>query len=209
MEETKYISELSVEREFDTHTEQCMTTLTVKYSSNVSVNDLLDALSRYAPVLFADDEDETYEPLPDAERVIFNAPATVVLWTDGTKTISKARGGDEYDPLFGLVACIVRKLTHNKGHAVDDFEGLINELNDGIQSPEDIDGLTDFCLLTLDILTTLRCSSDKWLPQLGEPDVPEDTEKAKEELRSMVAKIEVTQDEIRQMVRNLTLEGEL
>ena len=129
MEETKYISELSVEREFDTHTDQCMTTLTVRYSSNVSVDDLLDALSRYAPDLFAeDDADETYDPLPDAERVIFNAPATVVLWKDGTKTVSKVRGGDEYDPLFGLLACIVRKLTRNKGHAVNDFEGMLREL---------------------------------------------------------------------------------
>ena len=210
-EETlKLIDRVEVESECDFLLNRNMTTLTVRYSSNVSAEDVLGALRRYAPDLFADEEpDETYDPLPKAERIIFNGPATVTLWADGSKTVSKARGGDEYDPLFGLVACIIRKLTHNRGHAVDDLEEIIRELSDCIGSTEDVDALADFFALMLDTVGVLRRSSGEWLPQLGEAEPSTEEEPADSGLRDIISDIERTQDEIRQMVRNLTLDGEL
>lgn len=69
------------------------------------------------------------DPKPECDpkpvRVILNDPATIVMWSDGKKTVSKARGGDEYDPLFGLMACVVRRLTHNRAHSVDEYEDII------------------------------------------------------------------------------------
>ena len=41
------------------------------------------------------------------QKVIFNAPATIVFWKDGSKTVVKAQG-DEYDPEKGLAMAISR-----------------------------------------------------------------------------------------------------
>lgn len=35
--------------------------------------------------------------LPVIEKVIFNDPATIVFWSDGTKTVVKAQNGEEFD----------------------------------------------------------------------------------------------------------------
>lgn len=46
---------------------------------------------------------------PEIEKVIFNPPATIVIWHDKSKTIVKCRGDDEYDPEYGLAMCIAKK----------------------------------------------------------------------------------------------------
>ena len=43
------------------------------------------------------------------EKVIFNNPATIVLWNDGTKTVVKAQEGDGWDMEKGLAMCIAKK----------------------------------------------------------------------------------------------------
>lgn len=50
---------------------------------------------------------------PQIERVIFNAPATIVFWKDGTKTVVKAQGDDEFDPEKGLAMAICKKVLGN------------------------------------------------------------------------------------------------
>ena len=47
------------------------------------------------------------------EKVMYNNPATVVFWSDGTKTVSKCSGGDVYNPEAGLAICIMKKLNGN------------------------------------------------------------------------------------------------
>lgn len=42
-------------------------------------------------------------------KVIFNDPATVVLWSDGTKTVVKCDERDEFDPEKGLAMAICKK----------------------------------------------------------------------------------------------------
>ncbi len=42
------------------------------------------------------------------ENVIFNNPATIVFWSDGTKTVVKA-DGEPYDPEKGIAMAIVKK----------------------------------------------------------------------------------------------------
>ncbi len=44
------------------------------------------------------------------KRVIYNEPATVVLFDDGTKTVAKATDGDVYDCNTGLAICLAKKL---------------------------------------------------------------------------------------------------
>ena len=39
--------------------------------------------------------------VPDIEKVIYNNPATIILWTDGTKTVVKCQENDELQDLQG------------------------------------------------------------------------------------------------------------
>ena len=47
--------------------------------------------------------------------VIFNPPATIVFWIDGSKTVVKAEG-EEFDPEKGLAMAIAKKALGNKGN---------------------------------------------------------------------------------------------
>lgn len=47
--------------------------------------------------------------VPGIKNVIFNAPATIVFWADGTKTIVKCGPNDIYDPEKGLAIAIAKK----------------------------------------------------------------------------------------------------
>ena len=43
------------------------------------------------------------------ENVIFNGPATIVIWNDGSKTVVKCYEYDKYDPEKGLAMAICKK----------------------------------------------------------------------------------------------------
>lgn len=51
--------------------------------------------------------------LPSPKKVIFNPPATVILWGDGTKTVVKCCNLDEWDPEKGLAMAFMKKLFGN------------------------------------------------------------------------------------------------
>lgn len=61
--------------------------------------------------------------LPRIKKVIFNEPATIVLWEDNTKTVVKCQEGDIYDPEKGLYAAMVKKALGNKSN----FNNVINK----------------------------------------------------------------------------------
>lgn len=46
---------------------------------------------------------------PSIKKVIFNNPATIVFWSDGTKTVVKRQKGDRWDAEKGLAMAIVKK----------------------------------------------------------------------------------------------------
>ena len=54
--------------------------------------------------------------VPDIKNVIFNEPATIVFWEDGSKTVVKCQDGDIYDPEKGLAMAISKKALGNKGN---------------------------------------------------------------------------------------------
>lgn len=49
------------------------------------------------------------------KQVIFNNPATVVFWSDGTKTVVKCSENDTFDPEIGLAMAICKKAFGNTG----------------------------------------------------------------------------------------------
>ena len=55
------------------------------------------------------------------KKVIFNNPATIVFWEDGTKTVVKAKGED-YDPEKGLAMAIAKNAFGNEGNYYNEFK---------------------------------------------------------------------------------------
>ena len=51
----------------------------------------------------------------EIERVIFNDPATIVCWSDGSKTVVKCEG-DKFDQEKCLAMAIVKRIKGNKGN---------------------------------------------------------------------------------------------
>lgn len=58
----------------------------------------------------------------DIKDVIFNAPATIVFWNDGTKTVVRCGEGEKYDPEKGLALCIAKKALGNKHDYYEPFK---------------------------------------------------------------------------------------
>ena len=56
------------------------------------------------------------------KKVIFNDPATIVCWSDGTKTVVKCRGNDTFDPEKGLAMAISKKFFDNMSYYYDVFK---------------------------------------------------------------------------------------
>ena len=65
--------------------------------------------------------------LSPIKNVIFNPPATIVLWQDGTKTVVKCGEGDTYSKETGLAICIAKKALGNKGNYNEVFKKWIKE----------------------------------------------------------------------------------
>lgn len=59
--------------------------------------------------------------------VIFHDPATIVFWSDGTKTVVKCQPGDKFDPEKGLAMAIVKKMTGNTGSYCNIFKKWVKE----------------------------------------------------------------------------------
>lgn len=49
-------------------------------------------------------------PYSGIKKVIFNNPATIILWQDGTKTVVKCNERDTYDPEKGFAMAISEKV---------------------------------------------------------------------------------------------------
>lgn len=73
-------------------------------SDNIATKELLNAL--YG-TRFLGKFKGGYHVYP--KKVIFNKPATVVIWNDGLKTVVKCQKGDRYDPEKGLAMAYVKR----------------------------------------------------------------------------------------------------
>jgi len=71
------------------------------------------------------------DPQPKATKVVENGPATVVFWSDGTKTVSKCSEADTYKPLVGKLLCALRKVSRNR-ESTDRWESMFGVINYGL-----------------------------------------------------------------------------
>ena len=64
---------------------------------------------------------------PSIKKVIFNDPATIVFWSDGSKTVVKCHDGEPYDAEKGLAMAISKKALGNKGNYCNEFKKWLPE----------------------------------------------------------------------------------
>ena len=85
------------------------------------INDAVDALAycthdiqsvrHYAEIINNNNYDQVNQKQLklNIRKVIFNNPATIVFWLDGTKTIVKKADDEPWDPEKGLAMAIIKK----------------------------------------------------------------------------------------------------
>lgn len=61
------------------------------------------------------------------ERVIYNGPATIIFWSDKTKTVVKCGENDEVDHEKGLAMAISKKVLGNQGNYFNEFKLWLEE----------------------------------------------------------------------------------
>jgi len=62
-------------------------------------------------------------PTLNIKKVIFNPPATIIIWNDNTKSVVKCQNGEEFDAEKGFALAYLKKLLGNK----NEFNKEINK----------------------------------------------------------------------------------
>lgn len=75
-----------------------------------------------------------YKSRFEIKDVIFNDPATIVFWSDGTKTVVKAQDIDDFDPEKGLAMAISKKALGNKREYYHTFLKYLKKYEKKIES---------------------------------------------------------------------------
>lgn len=81
--------------------------------------------------------------IPVIKNVIFNNPATIVFWADGTKTVVKCQGSDEFDPEKGLAMAISKKALGNQGNYYNVFNSLCSNVVEPLYNDDPLKPLRD------------------------------------------------------------------
>lgn len=55
--------------------------------------------------------------IPEISKVVFNNPATIVFWADGTKTVVKCMEGQEFNEYYGVACAIMKRFFGNNSKA--------------------------------------------------------------------------------------------
>lgn len=63
----------------------------------------------------------------EIKNVIFNNPATIVFWEDGTKTVVKCDKDEKFDPEKGLAMAISKRFLGDKGNYYNEFKKWLPE----------------------------------------------------------------------------------
>lgn len=66
------------------------------------------------------------------KKVIFNDPATIIIWFDGAKTVVKCGEGDVYDPEKGMAMAIAKRFLGDKGNYYEVFKKWLPEDHEDI-----------------------------------------------------------------------------
>lgn len=124
------------------------------FDTDVVFQKMINSLynSRYINKINLSKEVSNMDIRNNIKDVIFNGPATIIKWTDGTKTVVKCQEGDA-DPWVGMAMAISKKVLGNKGNFNEVFKKWIKE------EPKEIE--TD--------VSDIRCASCFYKEEITEP----------------------------------------
>lgn len=185
----------------------CASTLPVKSGiSEVCVNldhadedEVAEALHGIADAI-----SEDTSGLPKPYRVHMNDPWTVIEWEDGSKSKIKCHEEDTYNPLHGIIRNIIRKVGNNRVR-VDAWEPLISQIADFIEGPEEAAFLEGMFYVLCEVMLLPGA-----MERLADYDVRDEEDAyAEPSDKHYNAVMEKAQEQIRQTIRNLVLDGEL
>lgn len=126
------------------------TEVKVEFLGNVGEDEFDRAIGSVRHLLGIKADSSNAARTPTPERVIINDPATVVF-SDDTKAVTKAKDGDEYDPLFGIMACALRKVGRNRIR-IDAWESVIDFLSSYLADAKECRVIADMLNTTADAL---------------------------------------------------------
>lgn len=107
----------------------------------VGLWDILNSYCEVNPVYGKDNLKNTF--LGMITKVVFNDPATIVLWNDGSKTVVKCNPEDKFDPEKGLAMACMKKLFGNKGYYNNIFRKWLPEEDEKSLYPKHPDDVFD------------------------------------------------------------------
>lgn len=85
----------------------------------------------------------------EIKKAIFNNPATIILWGDGTKTVVKVQNSEKYDPEKGFAMAVAKKFFGNVGNYYDIFKKWVPYEAVKVQEDETINIYGDGSLLAV------------------------------------------------------------
>lgn len=107
--------------------------------------------------LCEDEEEKFFFGIPDVEYIIFNDPATIVFWDDGTKTVVKVMEGEKFEKYAGFAMACMKKMFGSTSRAKaimaecdeDNWKSLVEEQKDKKQKkknqPSSLDEIIRAC----------------------------------------------------------------
>lgn len=65
-------------------------------------------------------------------KVVYKEPATIVFWSDNTKTVAKCHGADIYTPETGLMICCLKKIIGSSAVKllINDWASIFYKVNE-------------------------------------------------------------------------------
>ena len=83
------------------------------------------------------------------KKIIFNDPATIIIWSNGDKTIVKCGEGETYDPEKGMAMAIAKHFLGDKGNYYETFKKWLPKEHETVKesksNTERFMSIRDFC----------------------------------------------------------------
>ena len=126
----KELSKIDCCARFGTDSEYCRTDIVIEHRNHIGTQKYtiiwkeVHSLTEAAVPILSDVKMQlnlNYMPNLAIKDVIFNPPATIVLWMDGTKTVVKDQGEVFYDPEKGMAMAVAKKAFGNQGNYYNQF----------------------------------------------------------------------------------------
>lgn len=99
---------------------ECTLTISYKKPDSVCILQQIRTVHDNVQTWFSSEKEETNMTTSALEKCIINDNATIMFWSDGTKTVTKTTPGDAYDPEIGIAMGIAKKLFGSK-HKFDKY----------------------------------------------------------------------------------------